>query len=39
MARAIRRIIVNGIVVVSDGTVVGPTGGGARLPTAANIWQ
>ena len=37
--KAIRRIVANGIVVVTDGTVVGPTGGGARLPTAANIRQ
>ena len=37
--KAIRRIVANGIIVVIDGTIAGPTGGGVCLPTAANIWQ
>ena len=37
--KAIRRIVANGIVVVIDGTIAGPTGGGVRLPTSANIRQ
>ena len=35
--KAIRRIVANGIVVVIDGTITGPTRGGVALPTAANI--
>ena len=37
--KAIRRIVANGIVVAIDGNIAGPTGGGVRLPTAANIRQ
>ena len=38
-AKAIRRIVANGSVVLIDGTITGPTRGGVRLPTAANIRQ
>ena len=36
-AKAIRRIIANGSVVVVDDTITSPTRGGVRLPTGANI--
>ena len=36
-AKAIRRIVANGSVVVVDGTITSPTRGSVRLPTGANI--